>query len=199
VARDVLVSDIDLFDVFSLSLVNTVSLHTRSDPDVGVAEQETDLLESLVLGLGEEEVGNDGVCNVGDDENHEVLPSEFVETDRSDLTNDDVVKPIGSGRSGRSHSSKVHGENLRLVDPRDGTERPSESPREAEEGSDTSDTSAIVGVTRLAELFTDSGLPSETNCHEDRTAEMSATPGHTNSATYMIRGFLRPSLSTMKV
>jgi hypothetical protein len=46
----------------------------------------------------------------------------YIKTDRGDLTNDDVVEPIGSGRSGRSHSSKIHGENLGLVNPRDGTE-----------------------------------------------------------------------------
>ena len=134
----VLVTNVDLFDILSLALVNTDSLHTRSDPDVGVTEQETNLLEGLVLGLGEEEVRDDGVGDVGDHKDHEVLPSEdlgrsancqsglkrdtYIKTERGDLTDDDIVEPIGSCRSGRSHSSKVHGEDFGLVDPRDGTE-----------------------------------------------------------------------------
>ena len=57
VARDlVLVTNVDLLDILSLALVNTDSLHTRSNPDVGVTEQETNLLKGLVLGLREEEV-----------------------------------------------------------------------------------------------------------------------------------------------
>jgi hypothetical protein len=91
-----------------------------------------------------------------------------VETNGGDLTDNGVVEPIGSGGGGRSHGSKVHGEDLGLVNPRDGTERPSESPREAEEGSDTGNTGTEVGVTFLAELLADSRLPSETDGHEDR-------------------------------
>ena len=36
------------------------------------------------LGLGEEEVRDDGVGDVGDDEDHEVLPSEFLMTCQHD-------------------------------------------------------------------------------------------------------------------
>lgn len=181
----ILVSHVDLLGILGLAFVDTVPLHTGGDPDVGVTEQETNLLESLVLGLGEEEVGNDGVGDVGDDEDHEVLPSEdldksaverstvkhetYVKTDGSNLTNDDVVEPIGSGGGSGTHSSEVHGEDLGLVNPRDRSERPSESPREAEERCDTGNTSTKVRITRLAELLADSGLPSETDGHEDRT------------------------------
>jgi hypothetical protein len=77
VTRDlILVLKIGLLDILSLSVLDTVALHTGSDSDVGVTEQETNLLEGLVLGLGEEEVGDDGVGDVGDDKDHEVLPSE---------------------------------------------------------------------------------------------------------------------------
>jgi hypothetical protein len=169
-ARDlVLVTNIDLFNILSLALVNTNSLHTRGDPNVGITEQETNFLEGLVLGLGEEEVRDDGVGDVGDDKDHEVFPSELVETDRGDLPNDNVVEPIRGGGYGGSHSSQVHGEDLGLVNPRDGTEGPTESPRETEERSDTGNTCAEVCVPGLTELFTDSGLPSETDGHEDRT------------------------------
>jgi hypothetical protein len=95
--------------------------------------------------------------------------STYVKTNGGDLTDDGVVEPVGSGGGGGSHSTKVHGEDLGLVNPRDGTERPTESPREAEEGSDTGNTGTEVGVTFLAELLADSGLPSETDGHEDRT------------------------------
>lgn len=163
----VLVTNVDLLDILSLALVNTDSLHTGGDPDVGVTEQETDLLEGLVLGLGEEEVRDDGVRDVGDDKDHEVLPPEDIETNRGDLTDDDVVEPIGGGGNGRTHSPQVHGEDLGLVDPRNGAEGPTESPGETEEGSDTSNTSTEVRVARLAELLTDSCLPCETDGHQD--------------------------------
>ena len=167
----VLVTVVCLLGIFSLGLDDTVLLSTWTDSDVGISEQETDLLESLVLGLWEEEVRDDGVGDVGDDEDHEVLPAENIKTDRGDLTDDDVVEPVGSGRDGTSHSSKVHGEHLRLVDPRDGTEGPSESPREAEERSDTGNTGTKVAVAFLTELFTDRRLPTETGGHEDRTTK----------------------------
>jgi len=161
------VTNVNLFNILSLSLVHTDSLHTGGDPDIGVTEQETDLLEGLVLGLGEEEVRDDGVGDVGDDKDHEILPSEDIETDRGDLTNDDVVEPIGSGGSGRTHSSQVHREDLGLVDPGNGTKGPTECPRETEERGDTGDTSPEVRVARSTELFTDSCLPCETDGHQD--------------------------------
>ena len=118
VTRDfVLVTNVNLLDILSLTLVNTDSLHTGGNPDVGVTEQETNLLEGLVLGLGEKEVRDDSVGDVGDDKDHEILPSEDIETKRGDLTNDDVVEPIGSGGNGRTHISQVHGEDFGLVDP----------------------------------------------------------------------------------
>jgi hypothetical protein len=110
-------TNVDLFDILSLALVNTDSLHTRGDPDIGITEQETDLLKGLVLGLGEEEVRDDGVRDVGDDKDHEVFPSKDFETDGGDLTDNDVVEPIGCGGGSGSHSSQVHGEDLGLVDP----------------------------------------------------------------------------------
>lgn len=170
VTRDlVLMTNVNLLDVLSLAIVHTGSLHTGGDPDVGVTEQETNLLEGLVLSLGEEEVRDDSVRDVGDDKDHEVLPSKNFETDRRDLADDDVVEPIGSGRSSGTHSSQVHGENLGLVDPRNGTKGPTEGPGETEERGDTGDSSPEVRVARSTELFTDCGLPSETNGHKDRT------------------------------
>jgi len=170
VTRDlVLVTNVNLLDILSLAIMYTDSLHTGSHPDVGVTEQETNLLEGLVLGLGEEEVRDDSVRDVGDDKDHEVFPSKNFKTDRRDLADDDVVEPIGSGRSSGTHSSQVHGENLGLVDPRNGTKGPTESPGETEERGDTGDSSPEVRVARSTELFTDCGLPSQTDGHKDRT------------------------------
>lgn len=96
---------------------------TGISPDILVTEQKTNLFECLVLGLGEEEIRDDSVGSVGRDVDEEILPTELVETVGCNLTDDDIVEPIGSGGYGGSQGSLVHGEDFRLVDPRDRTER----------------------------------------------------------------------------
>lgn len=81
----VLVTVVCLLDIVSLGLDDAMVFHTRSDPDVGISEQETNLLEGLVLGLGEEEVRDDGVGDVGDDEYHEVFPAEDLRSSQHKL------------------------------------------------------------------------------------------------------------------
>jgi hypothetical protein len=81
--------------------------------------QHTNLLECLALGLWEEQVRQDGITEVASHENEKESPSNSIEGERRDLGDEDVVEPIAGGRSGSTKSSKVHGEDLGLVDPRD--------------------------------------------------------------------------------
>ena len=78
----------------------------------------TNLLQCLALGLWEEEVGNDSVGDVGSDKDEKVFPSEVTESVWCDLTDNDIVQPVCSCRGGGTERSLVHGEDFRLVNPR---------------------------------------------------------------------------------
>lgn len=49
------------------------------DTNVGVAKQQSDFFERLVLCLGEQKVGDDGVGGVRGDVDEKVFPSEFLD------------------------------------------------------------------------------------------------------------------------
>lgn len=66
----------------------------RHAPDIGVAEEQPNLLESLVLSFGEQEVTDNTVADVGAHVHEEVFVAEMLETIRGDLGNDDVVSLI---------------------------------------------------------------------------------------------------------
>ena len=61
------------------------------NPDVVVAEQETNFFEGLVFRLGEEEEADDHVENVGRDVDEKVFPAEVLKPVRSDLGDDNIV------------------------------------------------------------------------------------------------------------
>ena len=84
-----------------LRIMFDILLHTRqlcrsargvkvSSSDIGIAEQEPDLFECLVLGFGEKEVTDDGVGDTGADVDDEVFVTEVSESVRSDLSDDDL-------------------------------------------------------------------------------------------------------------
>jgi hypothetical protein len=85
---------------------------------------------------------DNGVGTVRSDINKEILPTEFIETVRRDLTDNDVIElsafdsqhrlgdpgneresssayPVGCGTNGRSVGSLIHREDLGLINPGD--------------------------------------------------------------------------------
>lgn len=65
-----------------------------------------------------------------------------------DLADENVVEPVRGSGEGSAECAHVHGEDFRLVDPGDWAERPTESDREEEYASNTSNTRGTVVVSR---------------------------------------------------
>lgn len=113
--------------ILVMVLVVLVFHDAISDSDILITEEQPNLLQclachvshafdeqavKLTFCLWEEEIRHDGVASVRSDIDKEVFPTKLGKPVRSDLSDDDIVEPVGGGRDGGTKGPLVHREDF---------------------------------------------------------------------------------------